>query len=263
MARNSLKSVMRLIQSAKEELPVEQEFLSELKRSVELDDKKNSRKPSQSYKPSSMNCLRNMYYQVMGKDTDPGTASYTGIAICNAGSDIHVRVQTAIDGMKENGMDCEYINVAEFVKNRNLEDIEVRGQSGVETKLFNKKLNMSFMCDGIIKYKNRYYILEIKSETINKWYVRKDVDVAHHNQATAYSISLGLNDVLFVYVNRDMLDMKSFMFHVTDEMKHDLVGRIEECDGYVKRMVAPPKPEDVAKKTCEYCPYKKQCREDG
>jgi CRISPR/Cas system-associated exonuclease Cas4 (RecB family) len=57
--------------------------------------------------------------------------------------------------------------------------------------------------------------------------------------------------------------MKAFMFVPTEEMKQNLIGYIEECDGYVKRMIAPPKPEDVVKKTCSYCIYKNQCRKDG
>lgn len=59
------------------------------------------------------------------------------------------------------------------------------------------------------------------------------------------------------------MDMKAFLFTPTDDMKQDLVGRIEECDGYVKRLIAPPKPENINRKTCEYCNYKTQCRKDG
>ena len=57
--------------------------------------------------------------------------------------------------------------------------------------------------------------------------------------------------------------MKAFMFVPTDEMKQNLIGYIEECDGYVNRKIAPPKPEDVSKKACSYCIYKNQCRKDG
>ena len=47
--------------------------------------------------------------------------------------------------------------------------LEIVGQSGMECKLYHKKLNMSFMCDGIIKYKSKYFIFEFKTETANKW----------------------------------------------------------------------------------------------
>ena len=57
--------------------------------------------------------------------------------------------------------------------------------------------------------------------------------------------------------------MKSFMFEVTEDMKNNLLSYIEECDGYIKRLVCPPKPDNVERKTCEYCTYKAQCRKDG
>ena len=264
MARNSLRNVIRLIDSVKEALPPEQDFLADLKRSIELTDEKNKRVPSQTYKPSGMNCIRASYYQVSGIEQDKeSSSSYTLIGICNSGTDIHVRIQTAIEQMKDNGIDCEYIDVADFVKQRGLDYLEIKSKNGMETKLYHKKLNMSFLCDGIIKYKNHYYILEIKTEASFKWMNRQGVDPSHYHQATAYSIAFGINEVIFLYENRDTCDKKCFMFNVTDEMKENLIGYIEECDGYIKRLIAPPKPSDVVKKTCSYCAYQSQCRKDG
>jgi hypothetical protein len=268
MARNSLKSVCRLIDVANEKLPPEQSFLADLKRSIELEDEKGARKPSQTYKPSSMNCIRNMYYQVTGTEPDPAQSSYCMVGICNSGSDIHCRTQYAVSKMKENGMDCEYINVADYIESRGIDCLEIvkrpdPDNGEYETKLYHKTLNMSFLCDGVILYKGRYYILEIKTEASFKWNNRTDTDPKHHKQATAYSMSLGIDGVIFLYINRDVLDMKSYMFVPTDEMKQNLVGTIEECDGYVSRMICPPKPEDIPKKQCSYCGYKNQCKKDG
>lgn len=268
MARNSLKNVMRLIEDAKKVLPAEQSFLADLKRSIELNAEKNRRKGSQSYKPSSMNCIRQMYYIVTGKESDTQNESYMGVGICNSGTDIHQRIQQAVLDMKSVGMDCEYINVADYVRSRELDYLSITKEPNFEagdyeTKLYHKTLNMSFLCDGVIRYKGIYYILELKTENTNKFWSRESVDPSHYNQGTAYSLSLNIPNVLFVYINRDVLDMKSFMFTPTDEMKQALVGRIEECDNYVKSMKVPPKPLDVARKTCEYCSYKEQCRKDG
>lgn len=263
MARN-LKNISRLIDIVNDKKSVEESFLSDLKRSIELQAKKESRKPSQTYKPSSMNCIRCMYYQVMGVDAIDDTPNYTNVGICNSGSDIHQRIQQAVINMKENGMDCEYVNVAEFIRNRNLEDIEIvlepdfeHGQ--YETKLFNKRYNMSFLCDGIIRYKGVYYILELKTEASFKWLSRANVDPKHYNQGTAYSINFGIDDVIFVYINRDVLDMKAFMFNVTEEMRQSIIQKIEECNGYVERQIAPPKPDNLSKNECKYCGYKTIC----
>jgi len=263
MARQSLKNVCRLINAAKEVLSPEQEFLNDLKRSIELNADKGQRLPSKTYKPSGMNCIRASYYQVSGIEPDLSSSNYTLVGICNSGTDIHVRIQTAVEQMKENNIDCEYIDVAEFVKQRNLDYLTIVSKNGMETKLYYEKLNLSFMCDGIIRYKGHYYILELKTENSYKFTNRHEVDPSHYNQGTAYSIAFNIPEVLFIYISRDVLDMKAFMFVPTDEMKQNLIGYIEECNGYVSRMIAPPKPENVSKKACSYCGYKNQCKKDG
>lgn len=268
MARKSLKSVMRLIETAKEEVPAEKAFLKDLERSIELTSVKGNRLPSKTYKPSGMNCMRASYYQIMGKEPETDDTTYTSVGICNSGSDIHERIQQAVLDMKDNGIDCEYVNVAEFVRSRELDYLDIVKEPDFEkgeyeTKLYHKDLNISFLCDGIIKYNNHYYILELKTESTNKFWQRSDTDPNHYKQATAYSLALQLDEVLFVYICRDNLDMKSYMFKPTSDMKNDLVGYIDECNSYLSRQVAPPKPEPLNKKACMYCGYKQYCKEDN
>lgn len=268
MARNSLKNICRLIQETTTQLPVEQSFLADLKRSIELTDKANRREPSKTYKPSSMHCIRNMYYQRIGAEQDPGESNYTLVGICNSGSDIHQRIQQSVIDMFNNGIDCEYVNVADFVRHRELKDLDIVKEpdfenGDYETKLFHKTLNMSFLCDGIICYHNKYYILEIKTENSSKWMTRKGVDPKHYMQATAYSIAFDIGGVIFVYINRDVLDMKAYLFEPTPDMKSELVGKITNCDDYIARQQTPSKPDDLPRTVCEYCKYKNQCRSEG
>lgn len=259
MARNSLKNVVKLINRENKDVPIEKQFLDDLCRSIELTDAKTARKPSKTFKPSSMNCVRQMYYQLAGVERDEANTSYTLVGITNAGSDIHERIQKAVLDMKNNGIDCEYVDVADYVRSRNLDDIDIVQKSGMETKLYNHNLNMSFLCDGIIRYQGRYYILELKTETSNKFWQRKGVDPHHYNQGTAYSLNFGLDDVIFVYISRDTLNMKSFLYHVTDDMRKDLCIKMAECTLAIDMGTVPNKPESVDRKTCEYCAYRKTC----
>lgn len=257
-----LKRISRLIDLAKDTLTPEEAFLGDLKRSIELENECTKHVPSQYYKPSSMNCIRNMYYQRTGKQPDTDTMTYSGIGICNSGTDTHLRIQTYVSHMKDYGFDCEYVDVAQYIKEHKVKGLQVVSQSGMETKLLNKKLKMSFLCDGIIKYNGQYYILEIKTESTNKWLPRNAVDPSHFQQITCYCLSLGIPQAIFIYINRDTLNMKAFMIEPTDEMKQNLVGLIENCETYVKKLKTPPKPEDVLKKTCTYCNYSSQCRKE-
>lgn len=263
MAKQSFKNIFRLLDSVADDTPVEQSFLGDLKRSIEMTTDKTDREPSKTYKPSSMTCIRNMYYQVTGRERDPQRSNYTLVGICNSGTDIHERVQKYVADMKNNDIDCEYINVADFVRQRNLDYLEVVSQQGMETKLYNKVLNISFLCDGIIRYKGKYYILELKTENSYKWQARNGVDPKHYSQGIAYSLMFHIDEVIFVYINRDILDMKAFMFVPTDEMRNDLVNRILECENFVSEGKTPPKPADVPKSVCEYCSYRNSCRQEG
>lgn len=263
MARDSLKHVARLIDVANDEVSIEEQFLDDLKLSIEKAAEQNAAKPSQTYKPSGMNCERAMVYQVLGVEPAKGKASYQLEGICESGTDRHIRIQQAIENMHEVlGIDCEYINVADFVKQRNLDDLEIKGQSGMETKLYHKNLNMSFMTDGIIRYKGKYFIFEFKTETADKFYQRKDVDPKHYNQATAYSLAFKLDKVLFVYENRNTCDKKAFIREVTDEMRNELIKKLEYCNSFVEENKIPPKPLDADKKKCAYCAYQLQCERD-
>lgn len=256
----ALLNVLNLVNSSEKELPVQEQFLNDLRVSIQKQDEKDARQPSQTYKPSSLHCMRNMYYQVTGAVGEAGNNSSELIGICESGTDRHERIQNAIMQMKDNGLDCEYVNVGEYVKEHNLDDIDVVSQQGNETKLYNKRLNMSFLCDGIIKYKGEYYIFEYKTEKSTKFWDRNEVNPDHILQGTAYSLNLGLDKVIFVYECRDDCNKKAFMLNVTDEMRNDLENRILECNGYVERMIPPPISTEVSRKACMYCGYAKLCR---
>ena len=264
MGRESLKNINRLIDIANKPEEVNISFLEDFKRSVLLTESKYDGIPSQTFKPSSLNCARGCYYQIMGVKPDSGSTTFNMIGICNSGSDIHVRVQTAVMNMRDNGIDCDWIDVAEYVKDNNLDYLIVREKKGTETKLYDTRYGtyISFMCDGIIKYKGKYYILEIKTESSNKWYAREGVDPKHYKQATSYSNSFKLDTVLFMYVDRDLLNLKVYEFNVTNEMRHELVEFFNVVQGYVERQITPPK-VDIKPATCRYCQYSSRCKKDG
>lgn len=265
MARSqALTNIFNLIDAANEELPIERQFLNDLLASIQKQDEKNARKPSNTYKPSSLNCIRNMYFQVTGAEMQSDRASAELVGICESGTDRHERIQNAVNMMKDTGIDCEYIDVGVYVvlqqNHGQLQDLDVVAQQGNETKLYNKKYNMSFLCDGIIKYKGFYYILEIKTESSNKFWNRKEINPDHILQGTAYALNFGINQVIFLYENRDTCNKKVFMLKVTDKMKQDLVGKMTLCDDYVKQLKVPPKPEDANERHCGLCNYQEMCK---
>lgn len=250
MSRSALKNICRLIEAANDEVSIANQFLNDLKASIE---KANNEpyKPSQTIKPSSFNCLRNAYYQLIGVEPEESKNTYNLAGICESGSNRHLDMQRNIIKMKEVlGVDIEYIDIEEFVKTRGLTDIEIKEKQEIETKLYNKRFNMSFMTDGIIKYKGKYYIFEFKTEIADKFYKRQGVDESHINQAIAYSLNFGLDKVIFLYENRNDNSLKCYLLEVTDEMRNNMVDKIEQVLKFADEKQVPPKPIDVSRKTC-------------
>ena len=263
MARLNFSNLTKLAKSSVSEgVADSQRFLIDLERSIEKTEQERKRKGnSVAYKPSSMNCVRMMFYYMTGAQKDEQTADCGLIGICESGTDRHERIQQAVCDMKTNGFDCEYINVADYIKENNIPNLEVIDQSGYETKLRHTKLNLRFMCDGIIKYRGKYYILEIKTESSFKWQPRTDVDPSHHTQACTYSHAIGIPDVLFVYENRDTCGKKSFIYTPTQEEINSLViNKIMDCDKYIQENRVPAIPVSISAKTCRYCEYKTLCK---
>jgi len=263
MARLNFSNLTKLAKnSTSEGVADSQRFLIELQKSIEKTDSDHRGKPTSiAYKPSSMNCVRMMYYYMTGtpKDEEPSSSELVGI--CESGTDRHERIQQAVMDMKENGFDCEYLNVADYIKENNVPDLQVIEQKGYETKLWHSKLNLRFMCDGVIRYRGKYYILEIKTEASFKWNSRTDVDEGHYTQACTYSHTIRIPDVLFLYENRDNCSKKAYIFTPTQEQIKDLVlDKIHDCDTHIKENRVPAIPGNISAKTCRYCDYKAICK---
>lgn len=260
-SKGIMKNVHNLIQQAKNEMGVEQAFVSDLCSAiVKLDE---VRKPSKCFYPSQMNCLRLMYYQVTGTEVDPQDKSESLISIGNSGTDRHERIQTAISQMQNLGMGWEWVDVDKYVEEncQGLGTVVVEKQ-GHEYKCFNTSLNLRFKCDGILKYKGEYYIFEFKTETMMKNSRRNSVDDSHISQACCYSTCFGIDKVLWLYECRDTMKKIPFLVNITPNMiEKNVKQKVNKVNEYVLENVPPPKCED--KRSCTYCSYKSQCARDG
>jgi hypothetical protein len=256
------KNIMQLIDMSLNNLAPTDSFIVDLNYTIENINNNNKKKPSQTYKPSSLHCTRNMYFQRVGETQDEIKAGSELIGICESGTARHESIQEYITKMKDFNIDCEFINVAKYVEAQKLDYLTIISQTKHETKLYDKEMDISFLCDGIIKYKGQYYILEIKTESSFKFNARSNVDDAHKLQATCYSMCLGISDVMFLYENRDVCQKKAYLLKVTDTMIEDLVTKIETVESCSKKLTPPPKDATLEKKHCTYCNYKNVCRKE-
>ena len=263
------RRLLNLINTRKPELPPNKKFLFDVMSCIERCDKEDRRKGSNYYKPSSLHCMRNMYFTRTKAPQDADYTQYDAVGMADTGTRRHEAIQSVLLRMKELGYDWKYLNVADYVKEKQkfgkCMTIEVKGTQGAETHLIDKALNISFRCDGIIRRisTNEDYLFEFKN-VISFKYDRLDNHALeqHHNQVICYCTALDLDKAFVTYENRDTCKLEvPEVFEVTNEMKIWLCNYISECEGYVERMIAPPKTKED--KNCRYCPYKTICRKVG
>jgi CRISPR/Cas system-associated exonuclease Cas4 (RecB family) len=263
-----LKNLAKFISEANKEKTVEQDFLYQLNETVVKNQIDNGRTPSQSYKPSSMGgCMRNMYYIKTGAEMDPPSIDpedSSGIGIMESGTDRHERIQDAVMKMKGYDKDFEWIDAEDYLRDWPQPGTKVVKRQGNEVKLYNEILELSFLCDGIIRHKKtgKFYVLEIKTEASFKFQGRTEPVNKHMFQASAYAACLGIDDIIFIYENRDFCNRKAFHVEVTDLEKFERVFNvIETCNTYIALDKVPPM--TTSKSECKYCKYKKICAATG
>jgi CRISPR/Cas system-associated exonuclease Cas4 (RecB family) len=222
------------------------------------------------FSPSSLNkCSREIYYMINGIKPEPNLSTPEHLlgswaAITDAGTDRHERIQTTLTEMKKTGLDIEWIDVEEYVKEHKPVGTSVIEKSGMETKLFSELLSARFLCDGIVKLKGKFYIIEIKTMNSRKYAIAENKNSMlpeHLMQAAAYSTALGIDDVLYIYENRENNQIRVYERHVREEHKKAVLNKIFAIQSYKEKGAVPPKCTDD--KRCMYCSYKQRCQEDG
>ena len=183
------------------------------------------------------------------------------MGICESGTARHEMLQNYVMKMKDAGFDWEWIDPAKYVEEKNVPNMKLISHNGNEVKFFNSRYNMRFLCDGIVRLGDRYFILEIKTESCFKFDRHDDAWNPHKLQATCYSLCFGIDEVIFLYENRDVCSKKAFLVTVTDEMKEAVEDKIAEIDKAISEGYVPLKEETTS--NCQYCDYRRQCRRDG
>ena len=256
MSSSAKKTLMSLIKASTNELPPEESFLVDLQHTI---SKCNvPEKGSNHYKPSSMNCNRAMYYIATSVEPDETLPDYHSVGITECGTSSHERIQSYVSRMRDKGYDCDFIDPEWFAKVKGLDYLQVTDKKQFETKFLDTRYNLSFLCDGIIRYRGKYYILEIKTETHYKNAKRENADPKHKNQSVCYSLSLGIDEVIWLYEDRDICELKAFRTKVSDKDIEELIMRIEYVDDCVRNLTVPDKVENLD--ICKYCSFKNTCR---
>lgn len=260
----SRRKLLNLINQSVQEQPINKAFLTDVMQAIEQKDLKGRRKSSKWYKPSSFVCMRQMYFTRIQEEQDGRVTDYQGIGMADTGTRRHEAIQDVLLEMEDMGYDWRYIDVAEYIKEKEIPNLTITGVRGAETKLFHEVLLMSFMCDGIVQRisTGEYYLFEFKNQISFKYNNKEAVDPEHIDQVSCYCTCLDLDKALVVYENRDVCALECpEEFEVTSKMKQGVIDKVMECEGYVERLIPPP--VERSTKLCRWCNYKIACEKAG
>ena len=265
MARKSLLNMIKAAQE--EETDYAEKLLNDITYATQKYEQINKKEISKSFKPSSIKCIRCGVMQVLGVPQDETVETANLINICAAGTFIHEYTQSIIYRMNTIGLNWEFVDVGEYIKKKNL-SLEIITPSDFEngiyeTKLYSKEYNFRFLCDGIIKINNQYFILEIKSISNGGLFRLKGVPEKYKPQAISYVSLLGIKSVLFLFIDRDLFNKKTFLFTPTKNDKVQWQVDIKKALDCVKNNIIPAKPSNADRSFCEYCNYKNYCDSIG
>lgn len=251
--------------SKKQEEDIAEEFLTQYKFAVEELERKSGYVPSKTISPSSIKCIRTATFKRLGASRDSKSESEQLISICQNGSSEHENTQRVISKMSKLGLKFEAVNIGDYIREHNV-PITIKKESNFdkgeyETKLFSDDYFVSFLADGMVKYKGKYYLIEIKTQPFESQMRQNDVHEKHKDQATAYCVLLGIDSVIFFYEERNFLGKKCFLFTPTEEQKKNMLDKIILINKYAVSRTIPAKPQEASENRnfCKYCDYISLC----
>lgn len=212
------------------------------------------------YAPSSAFCDRKIWFRLRGVNPDaPVSTDYYGEFVKMIGDACHVYVQSLLkDALKEG-----WVDVAEYLRELDLQCklpyVYSTETAGYETHVSIEYPPICFSTDGIIRYRDKLYIVEIKSlehSTFSEIFEPRAKDVS---QTAAYQSLLYIDDVMYIYVDRLYGNVKCFEYHNSNTSFQALMAHCTKLKKMADAKVAPSKCDIPS--ACAMCEYKKRCKE--
>jgi len=219
--------------------------------------------PHQTFAGSSFRCDRRSWFRIRGVAPDVVDVPDRSLEFAaQIGTDCHRVIQSNLSrALKEN-----WIDVDTYIKSINFPyEYEITPDaSGFESQVTIVDPPVRFSCDGLIRWNDTYYLLEIKTSEFSAWHDMTSPKAEHIDQVKCYATLLQLHKVLFLYQDRQYGDLKCYEVSVTDADMDVVNRRIAYVLDMVRKNIAPdPLPKGDKWCTKHMCPYFNKCSEYG
>lgn len=233
------------------------EFLAAYRKHLEdklVEDSKKTK--SQNFAPSSFRCERKCWFRLRGTETDELTSPDLILDfMASVGTALHNKMQSELITM----LGDSWVSVEDYLKTHPIPYEHELSVYGTETRVAITNPPIRFACDGIIEWKGKPYLLEIKTVEFSQFEDITDILPKHIDQVECYSTFLQIEDVLVVYQDRQYGGLKCFEKRIPEYTHRDVISKINRIQQYVASNIAPDKihADDAI---CSYCEYKQKCK---
>lgn len=232
-----------------------------------LDDKiaaKNAEPKHKTFAPSSFRCPRISWFRLRGVQPDAvAKPDRTMEFSAQIGTACHETIQK---NLKE-ALGSDWIEVEDYLRDN--PDIGVKycwelEKAGLETRISIPNPPIRFACDGIIRWKGKIYLLEIKTSEFSSFDELIDPKSQHVDQIKCYATLLGIEHVLVLYQDRQYGGLKCYEMSISTVDNKMVLDRIQYVMDMVEANLAPDRlPREDSWCTASMCPYYKKCKEWG
>ena len=218
-----------------------------------------TRQPSQTFAPSTIRCKRISWFRLRGVAPEPETN-------VDMGQNFTAQVGTACHQVIQNNLALmlgkDWLDVEEYFISANLPYEYKCTKNGTETMVELTDPPIKFAPDGILRYKDKIRLLEIKTSEYDSFNKLSAPKPHHMDQIKCYCTLLQLHDAIVIYQDRLYGGIKCFEVHVTDAEMSAIRNMFTEVQDYVRKNIAPPKlPRGDRWCTKSHCRYYGKCQE--
>lgn len=224
---------------------------------------RNEAPASKTFAPSSFRCNRLSWFRLRGTQPDhiksvDRTLDFTA----QIGTACHRIIQS---NLKE-ALGKDWIAVKDYLTANPIpyQYKLTESEDTLETKVEILDPPIRFACDGIVRFKGKYYLLEIKTSEFSSFRELVDPKEQHVDQIKCYATLLGLSGVLVVYQDRQYGDMKCYEMTIPEYEMDSVRSRFKYVQEMVEANLAPdPLPKGDPWCTPAHCPYYEKCGQWG
>lgn len=224
---------------------------------------KLSEPPSKFIAPSGLRCPRSQWFRLRGTEPDRVESADRALDFTAVmGTACHRMIQSVL----RTSLGDNWISVSDYLDTHDIGHTYILNEvdDGLETQVELTDIPIRFACDGVIKWGDKYYLIEIKSSDHASFVDLTDPKPEHVAQIKCYSSLLKINNVIVIYIDRQYGDVKCYEEHVSeidmDGIEHTINGIIEA----VNTNIAPDRlPVGDAWCSPNRCKFYKKCKQWG